>query len=264
LDLYVIPAFYAIFVWWFATGAMIYLDGLPQHTFRASFIGASVLGLVGAWCVAVTQNDMSVGGAYLAFTGAMLVWAWLEMSFYLGLITGTRRTICAPGCGGWRHFGHALAACWHHELLSVLLAGALALLSWGGDNQIALWTYLVMWLMTLSAKLNVFLGVRNLNEEFLPEHLWFLKSFFRKKPINLYFPFAVTISTAIWVVMLDLIVNPAAPAALVVGLTLVATQMGLAILEHWLLVLPLPANLWAWSLKAREQKAERARLNAEQ
>ena len=30
----------------------------------------------------------------------------------------------------------------------------------------------------MSAKLNVFLGVPNLNEEFLPEHLRYLQSFF--------------------------------------------------------------------------------------
>ena len=48
-----------------------------------------------------------------------------------------------------------------------------------------------------SARLNVFLGARNLNEHFLPPHLAYLGSFLRKRPMNLLFPFSVTISTAI-------------------------------------------------------------------
>ena len=40
---------------------------------------------------------------------------------------------------------------------------------------------MVLWWMHQSAKLNVFFGVRNLNEEFLPEHLEFLKSFLHQE-----------------------------------------------------------------------------------
>ena len=60
---------------------------------------------------------------------------------------------------------------------------------------------MILWWMHQSAKLNVFLGVRNLNEEFLPEHLAFLKGFLNKKPMNLLFPFSVTISTVIAVLV---------------------------------------------------------------
>ena len=34
--------------------------------------------------------------------------------------------------------------------------------------------------MRQSAKLNVFLGVRNLSEEFLPQHLHYLQSYFTR------------------------------------------------------------------------------------
>ena len=37
-------------------------------------------------------------------------------------------------------------------------------LTWGGANQVGTWTFLVLWVMRLSAKLNVFLGVPNLTE----------------------------------------------------------------------------------------------------
>ena len=41
-----------------------------------------------------------------------------------------------------------------------------------------------------------------------------------------------------------------APAAEAVGLVLVTTMLALAILEHWLLVLPLPSTaLWRWAMR---------------
>ncbi len=51
-----------------------------------------------------------------------------------------------------------------------------------------MWTYLVLWGMRQSAKLNLFLGVRNLGVEFLPQHLRYLQSFFRRRGMNALFP----------------------------------------------------------------------------
>ena len=46
----VLPLLFTVFVWWFATGVILYLDGLRQRTFKWTMAGASVLcvaGLVG-------------------------------------------------------------------------------------------------------------------------------------------------------------------------------------------------------------------------
>jgi len=37
------PALFSAFVWWFSTGIVLYLDGLPQRTFRWSLLGSTVL-----------------------------------------------------------------------------------------------------------------------------------------------------------------------------------------------------------------------------
>ena len=74
-------------------------------------------------------------------------------------------------------FVYAVQTCLWHELAIVVAAVAIVWLTWGGANQVGAWTFLMLLGMKLSAKLNVFLGVRNLNEEFLPEHLSFLKSY---------------------------------------------------------------------------------------
>lgn len=114
-----------------------------------------------------------------------------------------------------------------------------------------LWTFLILWIMRLSAKLNVYLGVPNLTEQFLPQHLLYLKSYFCRKPMNGLFPISVTAST----VIAALLVIKAAAAITpfeAASLTFLATLMSLAVLEHWFLVIPLPAaNLWSWGLKSR-------------
>jgi G3E family GTPase len=115
-----------------------------------------------------------------------------------------------------------------------------------------MWTFMVLWWMHQSAKLNVFFGVRNLNEEFLPEHLTFLKSFLNSKPMNLFFPISITISMVITTMLWE----HAAHATTVFARsadTFLATMMALAILEHWFLVIPLPAGkLWQWGLASRK------------
>jgi hypothetical protein len=104
-----------------------------------------------------------------------------------------------------------------------------------------------------SARLNVLLGVQNLSEEFVPEHLAFLRGFLSRKSMNLLFPVSVTVSTVVAVLIVQR--AAAAPAGFeTTGLTLLAALLALGILEHWFLVVPLPSGkLWAWSIERREK-----------
>ena len=43
MSAYALPILYALFVWWFSTGLILYLDRLPRHTFRWSMLGATAL-----------------------------------------------------------------------------------------------------------------------------------------------------------------------------------------------------------------------------
>ena len=242
---------FVLALWWGGTLAVLYLDGLPRGTFAWS-VGASTL-LLGAalYGIAATADTTSAGGAYVTFGCALAVWAWVELTFYTGLITGPRRHACAPGCHGVAHFGHALMASLYHEVAVALVLGGVALLTWGADNQFALWTLLVLAWMHESARLNVFLGVRNTDANLLPDHLAYLRGFMAEKPMNLLFPVSVTASTlaAAWFVQ-RAATSPSAFDA--TGYTLLSALMVLAILEHWFLVLPIPAaKLWRWGLRSR-------------
>ena len=249
------PALFALFVWWFSTGAIIFLDLLPRWTFKYSMAGASAVLAIAFWGIYASRADTSVFGAYCGFSCALLAWGWHEISFYTGIVTGPRKQPCAEGCAGWKHFIHAVQASLWHELAILAAGAAIIAFTWHQPNHVGLWSFLVLYWMHQSAKLNVLLGVRNLNEQFLPDHLAFLRSFLTRKSMNLLFPFSVTVSTIICVMMWDRAIAPGASAFTASGMTFVATLMSLAILEHWFLVLPLPAAaLWKWGLASRPKQ----------
>jgi len=251
---YLGPILFTLFVWWFSTGVILYLDGLPRRTFKATLGAATLLlalALVGLYA---TRDDTRITGAYLAFTCGVLVWAWQEIAFLLGVVTGSRRVPLPPGTSGWRRFAYALQAVLHHELALLALFVAVLAATWGGDNQVGLWTYVILWVMRQSAKLNVFLGVRNLNEGFLPPHLAYLQTYFRRAPSNSLFPLSVLASTVVAALLWQAALADGIDAASAAGLVFAATLLSLAVLEHWFLVLPLPSQrLWDWGLRSRRR-----------
>ena len=250
------PALYALFAWWFSTGAVLLLDNLPRHTFRWSMlVGTGVLG-VALFKLAAASADVSVAGAYAAFTYAILAWAWQEMSFFMGFVTGPRRIASPPGSGTGERFRHGVAACLWHELAIIATAAVIVASAWGAPNQAGVWTFLLLWLMRTSAKLNVFLGVLNLGETFLPPHLRYLLSFMARRPMNPLMPASLIGGTvATFLLAQAAAAHAQAQAA---GLAMLATMMGLATLEHACLVLPFPfERLWAWSLRFKPGNARR-------
>ena len=252
MQLYAAPALYALLAWWLSTGVIILLDNLPRRTFRWSVAGATVVLASALWGLWATRMNTGVVGAYAGFTYGLLAWAWLELTFYTGFVTGPRKVRCQPGCAGWRHFGHALMASLWHELAVLAVGAAVLGLTAGAPNRAGAWLFLVLWWMHQSARLNVFLGVPNIAEQFLPEHLDFLRSFLRRRPMNLLFPVSVTASTVAAALLVQHALVPGVSPATVTAFVFAATMMVLAIAEHWFLVVPLPVDkLWSWSLRER-------------
>jgi putative photosynthetic complex assembly protein 2 len=250
---FALPVLYALFLWWFSTGLVLYLDGLPRRSHRWSMAAATVVLVASLAGLVLTGKDTTVTGAYLAFTCGLLVWGWQEMSFLLGYVTGPRQIACPPGATGWVKLGHAVRTVLYHELAIALGAVVVLALTWNAENQVGAWTYMILWVMRISAKLNVYLGVPNLADQFLPEHLQYLKSYLVKRPINLLFPLSVTGGSLAVLLLVQQAVAPGSTGFDVAGFTFLAALMALAILEHWFLILPLPdAALWSWALQSRE------------
>ena len=252
---YALPVMFALFLWWFSTGAILWVDGLPRRTHRWSMLIMTLITLAALYGLVITSSNTSIAGAYCAFTCALLVWAWHELSFLTGFVTGPRRTPCPPDSRGWTRFRQASETVIHHELAIAATLVLIAVLTWGAPNQLGLWTFVALWAMRLSTKLNIFLGVANVASEFLPPHMKYLETYFRRRPINLLFPFSVTISTVVTVLVFAHGFSESAGPASAAGAMFLGALLALAVLEHWFLVLPIPATApWRWAMQDFERE----------
>jgi putative photosynthetic complex assembly protein 2 len=246
-----LPVVLAILVWWLSTGVILYLDGLGRGSFRWSMAAATALSAAALWAIWQTSSWESPAGAYIAFLSALMIWGWNEMAFLMGYLTGPRRAPCPADARGFQRFTMAAGTLIHHELAIAASACLIAALCWGTENPFALWTFAVLWIMRLSTKINIFLGAPNIPDEFLPAHLRYLASYFRRRPMNGFFPFAITAATLLTALAVHMALHSQSTPLERTGYALLTTLMALAVLEHWLLYVPLSATrLWSWGLKS--------------
>lgn len=246
---------FAIFIWWFSTGIVILLNRMSKTAVTLSLLISSLLGMGALVGLAHTANQTGVTGAYCAFTCALLAWGWNELSFLTGWITGPQKTAILKSTSGWPRFVASFNAVVWHEIAILIVGLAILVITWNAPNQVGTGTYLVLWIMRTSAKLNLFFGVRNLSEEFLPAHLAYLESFFKRRRMNAFFPFAVASAGACLWLLVDFSNQPMVTPAQVVGTVLVGTMLALAIVEHFMLVLPLDTTaLWRWAIQKQQSK----------
>jgi putative photosynthetic complex assembly protein 2 len=255
----------AIFLWWFFTGViliavrwadrqggaahgMVVLAGVP-------FLALGVAGVI------TSLPGTSVAAVYAGFLGALAIWGWIELAFLAGIVTGPERRPCPPGLTGSARFLRAWNTVAHHELALALGLFAIVAMSSGADNKVALWTYLILWVARVSAKLNLFFGVPRINVEFVPARLDHIKGYFRQGQVTPLFPLAITFLTFATGCFIERLIAATDPVS-VAAHTLLAALAALALLEHWLMVLPLPdAKLWRWMLA--EGRAPRSPLSSD-
>lgn len=247
-----IAAVSAVFAWWFATGAILLVVRLADRMGGRAHLWATLGGLpllgIGAFLVTVSLNSHSTGGVYTAFAGALVIWGWIELAFLTGVVTGPMRDDALPGQRGWPRFQRAFGTVAWHELALVLGLLALVLASHGAVNRVALAAYMVLFLARICAKLNLYFGVPRINTEFVPTRLIHLKSYFTRGPVTVAFPLAITVLTVLFVVCAERLWSATVPAT-ATGFALLTALAGLALFEHWLMVIPLPdAKLWRWML----------------
>ncbi|MEO1491622.1 MAG: putative photosynthetic complex assembly protein PuhE [Pseudomonadota bacterium] len=243
--------FFALFVWWFSTGAIFWAvsrgSGRTEVVVLTPVAGLAALALIDA------STTPGAWSAYIGFGTAILIWGWFELAFLTGVLTGPNRRACPPGLKGKRHFLMAWGTIAHHELAILTTAIAIGTFTWHAPEQTGLWTFLILFIARISAKLNVYLGVPNLSHEMLPSAVAHMKSYFANRRMNWLFPVSVTlltVATAYWIEQAVITEGDAS------GFVLLAALSTLALLEHWLMVLPVrDAALWQWMTKrdAREQ-----------
>lgn len=263
-----LPVLYALLLWWFTTGLIMVAYGRSPRFIQRWFVGATMVMLMAIGGLVISARQTAPFYVYLAFTCGALIWGWHMASYYLGYVTGPMTAIeeqitnqgrvwqQTEKHGKWQHFLFSQRFCLalqsgvYHELLVVSFAILLVILTWAQPNRWGLWIFLTLWFMHSSAKLNVFLGVRNFRVDFLPSHLQFLKQLLVHRASNEFFPISICLATSVLLILFYQILQPGAAAVQVIGATLVGTIILLGIIEHWLLVLPLPAVLWGWGIRA--------------
>jgi putative photosynthetic complex assembly protein 2 len=183
-----IAALFALFVWWFSTGAILVvvkradLAGGSAHL-TAVLAGLPLLGL-GWYGLVGTMGSATVANVYGAFLSALAIWGWFELAFLCGIITGPNVRPCPQGIPRWERFVRAWGTIAHSEMALIATAVVMVALCWEAPNAFGLWTFLVLFFARISAKLNVYLGVPNINVEFLPEPVRHLASHFRIGPMK--------------------------------------------------------------------------------
>jgi putative photosynthetic complex assembly protein 2 len=238
-----------VLAWWFSTGAILYLGGLHRRTFPWSMILATVALAAAIIALFTSAKAVTTANVYIAFLSALAVWGWIEMSFLFGLITGPRTTPCPPDARGWRRFKLASETVIYHEIMIACAAVSIIALTWDAPNQTGTLAFLTLAAMRLSAKLNIFLGVPNLAHEMLPKRLDYLKSYFRKRRFNAFFPVSVIASLAAAFAIGDAAFGDAAEGAASTGAMLVFTILALGLLEHFFMILPVQDSaLWRWAM----------------
>ena len=240
----------AVAVWWAATGAVFLAVRLGGTRVNRVLVGATVMASAGFAGLYFSASMQSVAGTYLAFASAIAVWAWHETAFLLGFLTGPRKTPCPEGLSGFRRFRAAFETIRDHELALAATIAVCAVAIWQQPNRFGLWTLILLWVMRISTKLNIFLGAPNSLNELLPKRLGHLTSYFRTDSINPFF--SMTLAAAVMVfgaATHQAYLAAAAHAA--AGWTLLAVFAALAIVEHLFLVLPIrDSALWTWLLPA--------------
>jgi putative photosynthetic complex assembly protein 2 len=234
------------------------LNGLPETTYGTSLSVVAALGVGALMVLWATASGTSRLDASLALIATIAVWAVVEMSFLMGFVTGPAPRACPPNCSEWQRFVSACGAIAYHEAALVM---ALGLVWWvtadatgGAGNSVGLTAFVLLWLMRLSTKLNLFLGVPNTAAELLPERIAHLASYFRRAPMSPFFPVSITLATITTVILVMRVAAAPAGSPEAYATTMLAVLAALGAIEHWFLVLPMRAEaLWGWSLKINQQ-----------
>jgi putative photosynthetic complex assembly protein 2 len=256
-----LPLLFAFLLWFVSTGVVAWLHFLPDTTWPASITGATVVSGFAMAGIMITAAETGEWAAYAAFVAALILWAWHEMSFLMGFVTGPNRAPCPPDARGWRRFRLAAATLIHHEVAIFVTALIIVAATWDQPNQTATLTFILLFVMRLSAKLNIFAGVPHLSLELMPDRMRYMASYFRIAPPRLFFAVSVLgiAGIAAWLAERAL----SAPAGLATGYALAFALTLLAFIEHGFLVMPWQDTaMFRWAIRRRTPSRSPAQATA--
>lgn len=257
----------AVAVWWISTGLVLFAvrrtEGEGGGNIVAMMSFMSAVAIVGVVALSYSKHMLTPLGSYMGFFGALLLWAWHEASFLSGLITGPRKGDCPQNLNQWGRFKAAWEAICNHEVAILFTVLLLYWLMLDAANPFGLWTFVLLWVMRISAKLIIFLGARNAMSDLMPKPIAHLKTYFNTTRTSPFFAFAVVMASVVFALLVIGAYDASEPY-IRVGHVLLASFMALAIVEHFVLVLPISDTaLWSWAMPEKSKCVGSAKVIGE-
>jgi len=225
-----------ILVWWIGTGIVLRLQQQLNPAKRTTSIGICMVASLSLGTLLLTSSALSGVGIFSAFVSAVILWGCVELSYYLGKIAGTHTMPCPPQTPLWSRFKLALGTSIWHELLVLGLGFILIVLLYNATNAVGLYTYMVLWLMRWSAKLNLFFGVPNFNTSWIPERLAYISTYIKTGTITPFFFITIVCASTVVYQLLAKSNNVSLEYSLIFMMP--AVLLILAILEHLFMLVP--------------------------
>ena len=230
--------------WWVGTGAVfVAARGGPRRRLWAFAAATAMLGVALAGLY-LLEGVSGVSGTLLALLAGFTAWAWVELSFYTGFITGPSRAEPPAEAPLDVRFRYALRACLWHELMIPVLGVVVLAVSLAAGNPWAFRIYLTFWVLHEVARVNVLIGVPHPFAELLPQHLSHLQPYLVPRRAGL--PIVLTLVAHVAAVgFLAAAALLGAGEGTTLGWTALAALVALGWLEHLVLMLPIPLErLW--------------------
>ena len=240
---FVAPILFVIITWWVGTGVVLYLQQRISRVRTGLIVTLALVSLASLFALMHGSSGTEAWQSYLGFMAAISLWGCIELSYYTGLISGVHKRACPANCNTGKRFRLALGASIWHEI-SVLFAGALVLtLLYDASNPAGLYSFLVLWLMRWSAKLNLFFGMPNFNTDWFPKRLAYAHSYIRRSPVTWFFPLSMLIASVVAAKLISkALAHPPEHSLMMI---LPGMLIMLAILEHVFMALPIADSaLW--------------------
>ena len=237
----------AVLLWWLMTGLALLSVHQPRPMKPPIFLLATILACASIWSVESNAASHTTFATVSGFAMGLVIWAWLELSYLMGYITGPVKRPATPNMSWPQRFYNALGTTIYHEFLVVAVVGVVCILGAGLPNPTIQNTLAVLWLMRWSTKLNLFFGVRHFNSQWLPDNMRYITSYLRSGKNSWFIIFSTTIA-AYCTYLLFFYGQIAVEPATALSLFLIAWLAVLAVLEHCFLMVPMGETvLWRWA-----------------
>ena len=250
------PVIFVVFVWWVSTGAVLWLAQALDRQIHSRLLLMTVFCALGFAGVLIASSHDAVWSVYLAFASAILIWGWSEFTLLSGLITGSESRPCPPDISETKRFWLAFRTICYHEYVLLAALCVLAILDSTTGSGMAIKTFALLWVMRLGAKLTIFSGAPRLSSNMMPDRLAYMKTYFREDRIGIGFWISVSCCSMFMVAGIYALATVNYPPVAQTQTIMLVTLVGLALLEHAFMIMPVSdSSLWQWAMpKAQKPK----------